>query len=120
VQSLFYGISPALIAIIALAASKLAPLTDASDLRLWVISGLVGVVTATGTVALLFIAAGLFLLLAGRSPGLASMALARIADRIANSVGGRARRGGERGHMVSVLPVLPQTLGQCQIRRRPR
>jgi len=65
VQSLFYGISPAVIAIIALAAWKLARLTDGSDKRLWVISVVVGVITAaTGTeVALLFIAAGLLLLL---------------------------------------------------------
>ncbi|HLQ16015.1 MAG TPA: chromate efflux transporter [Candidatus Eisenbacteria bacterium] len=65
VQSLFYGISPAVIAIIALAAWKLARLTDGTDRRLWVVSAVVGVVTAvTGTeVALLFIAAGLLLLL---------------------------------------------------------
>jgi chromate transporter len=64
VQSLFYGISPAVIAIIALAAWKLARLTDGIDKRLWVISILVGVFTAaTGTeVALLFVAAGLLLL----------------------------------------------------------
>jgi len=71
VQSLFYGISPAVIAIIALAAWKLARLTDGADRRLWVVSGLVGVVTAaTGTeVALLFIAAGLLLLLWDAPPG---------------------------------------------------
>ncbi len=65
VQSLFYGISPAVIAIIALAAWKLARLTDGNDKRLWVISVVVGVITAaTGTeVALLFIAAGVLLLL---------------------------------------------------------
>ena len=64
VQSLFYGISPAVIAIIALAAWKLARLTDRADGRLWVVSAAVGIVTAvTGTeVALLFIAAGLLLL----------------------------------------------------------
>jgi len=64
VQSLFYGISPAVIAIIALAAWKLARLTDGSDRRLWVVSAVVGIVTAaTGTeVALLFIAAGLLIL----------------------------------------------------------
>src|SRR2546428_1145722 len=65
VQSLFYGISPAVIAIIALAAWELGPLTDGRDRRLWVVSAVVGIVTAaTGTeVALLFIAAGLLLLL---------------------------------------------------------
>ena len=65
VQSLFYGISPAVIAIIVLAAWKLARLTDARDARLWIISALVGLVTAvTGTeVALLIIAAGLVILI---------------------------------------------------------
>lgn len=60
VQSLFYGISPAVIAIIVLATAKLARLTNAKDARLWVISAIVGVATAvTGTeVALLIIGAG--------------------------------------------------------------
>ena len=64
VQSLFYGISPAVIAIIVLATWKLARLTDARDPRLWAISAVVGAATAiTGTeVALLIIAAGLVIL----------------------------------------------------------
>lgn len=64
VQSLFYGISPAVIAIIVLAAWKLARLTDARDVRLWIISAVVAVITAvTGTeVAVLIIAAGLVIL----------------------------------------------------------
>jgi chromate transporter len=64
VQSLFYGISPAVIAIIVLATAKLARLTDRKDARLWVISAVIGVATAvTGTeVALLIIAAGLVIL----------------------------------------------------------
>ena len=64
VQSLFYGISPAVIPIVVLAAWKLARLTDGKEVRLWIISGLVGVVTAaTGTeVAVLIIAAGLAIL----------------------------------------------------------
>lgn len=64
VQSLFYGISPAVIAIIVLATAKLARLTDGKDPRLWVISAGIGVATAvTGTeVALLIIAAGLVIL----------------------------------------------------------
>lgn len=71
VQSLFYGISPAVIAIIVLAAWKLARLTDARDARLWAITILVGVVTAvTGTeVALLIVAAGLVILLWDAPPG---------------------------------------------------
>ena len=65
VQSLFYGISPAVIAIIVLATAKLARLTNAKDARLWVISTIVGIATAvTGTeVALLIIAAGILILL---------------------------------------------------------
>ena len=61
VQSIFYGVAPAVMAIIAFAAVKLARLTDGRDLRLWVISGAMLAVTAfTGAeIALLFIAAGL-------------------------------------------------------------
>ncbi len=71
VQSLFYGISPAVIAIVVLAAWKLARLTDAMDARLWVISVGVGVATAvTGTeVALLIVAAGLVILAWDAPPG---------------------------------------------------
>ncbi len=60
VHSLFYGIAPAVMAIIAIAAVRLAILTDKRDAKLWFISGVVGVVTAvTGTeVALLFVGAG--------------------------------------------------------------
>lgn len=65
VQSLFYGVSPAVIAIIVLAAVRLARLTDRRDPRLWVISAAVAAITAgTGTeVAFLFVAAGLIILL---------------------------------------------------------
>jgi len=61
VQALFYGIAPAVMAIIALAAVKLARLTDQHDPRLWGISAITLVVTAvTGAeIALVFIAAGL-------------------------------------------------------------
>jgi chromate transporter len=64
VQSLFYGIAPAVMAIIAVAAYKLGRLTNRRDGRLWVISAVVGLVTAiTGTeVAVLFIAAGLLMI----------------------------------------------------------
>src|SRR5437588_8857938 len=63
-QSLFYGIAPAVMAIIALAAVKLARLTDGTDKRLWAISLVVMAVTAiTGAeVAFLFIAAGLLMI----------------------------------------------------------
>jgi chromate transporter len=46
VQSLFYGIAPAVMAIITIAAVKLARLTDGRDLRLWVITAFVFVLTA--------------------------------------------------------------------------
>ena len=46
VQSLFYGIAPAVMAIIAIAAWKLVRLTDGKDRRAWAISGVVFTVTA--------------------------------------------------------------------------
>jgi chromate transporter len=64
VQSLFYGIAPAVMAIIAIAAWKLAQLTNRSDRRLWAISCVLAIVTAvSGTeIAILFIAAGLVMI----------------------------------------------------------
>ncbi len=64
VQGLFYGIAPGVMAIIAIAAVKLARLTNGHDARLWVITLVIGLVTAiTGTeVAILFIAAGLLMI----------------------------------------------------------
>jgi chromate transporter len=63
VQALFYGVAPAVMAIVALAAAKLARLTNRADRRLWAISLAIGAVTAaTGAeVALLFVAAGLLM-----------------------------------------------------------
>ncbi len=65
VQALFYGIAPAVMAVIAVAAVKLARLTNRVDVRPWVISAITGVVTAvTGTeIALLFVGAGLLMVL---------------------------------------------------------
>src|SRR5205809_4965353 len=56
VQALFYGIAPGVMAIIAVAAVKLARLTDRTEVRLWVISIATCVATAvTGAeIALLF------------------------------------------------------------------
>jgi chromate transporter len=70
VQSLFYGIAPAVMAVIAVAAVKLAGLTDKRDPKLWVITVVIGVATAvTGTeVALLFVAAGLGMILLEAPP----------------------------------------------------
>jgi chromate transporter len=63
VQALFYGIAPAVMAIIAVAAVKLARLTDGKDARLWAISIVTLLVTAaTGAeMALLFVGAGLLM-----------------------------------------------------------
>jgi chromate transporter len=63
VQALFSGIAPAVMAIIAVAAYKLARLTNRRDVRLWAISAVLAVVTAlTGVeIAVLFIAAGLLM-----------------------------------------------------------
>ncbi len=65
VQALFYGIAPAVMAIIAVAAIKLARLTNRSDPKLWVISAATLAVTAlTGAeIAWLFVAAGLAVML---------------------------------------------------------
>ncbi len=70
VQSVFYGMSPAVIAIIALATAKLARLTDGRDARLWVISAVVAAITAgTGTeVAFLFVGAGVVIMLRDAPP----------------------------------------------------
>ncbi len=70
VQGLFYGIAPAVMAIIALAAYKLARLTNRSDKRLWAISAVVGTVTAvTGAeIAVLFIGAGLLMVVLEAPP----------------------------------------------------
>jgi len=64
VQSLFYGIAPAVMAVIVVAAVKLARLTDGKDVRLWTISAITMAVTAaTGAeIALLFVGAGLVMM----------------------------------------------------------
>ncbi|MHB8510625.1 MAG: chromate efflux transporter [Actinomycetota bacterium] len=64
-QSLFYGIAPAVMAILVIAAIKLARLTNRKDSRLWVTSIIVLAVTAatSSEIALLFIGAGLFMML---------------------------------------------------------
>jgi chromate transporter len=64
IQSMFYGIALAVMAIIAFAAVKLAQLTDQKDVRLWAITVVIFAVTAlTGAeIALLFIGAGLLMI----------------------------------------------------------
>jgi chromate transporter len=94
VQALFYGIAPAVMAIIAIACYKLARLTNRRDWRLWTISGVLGVVTAwTGAeIALLFIAAGLVMIALDARP--------RWVRR-------RASRAGAMGLPLPVLVGLP-------------
>jgi chromate transporter len=74
VQALFYGIGPGVMAIIAVAAVRLARLTNDRDVRLWAISVITGVVTAvTGAeIALLFVAAGVVMMFWEAPPGIRS------------------------------------------------
>ncbi len=89
VQSLFYGIAPAVMPVIAVAALKLARLTNGRDVKLWIVAVAIGVVTAvTGAeVALLFVGAGLLMVVIEAPPrflrfprqgGAASVALAWV------------------------------------------
>jgi chromate transporter len=70
VQALFYGIAPGVMAIIAIAAYKLARLTNRKDGRLWAISAVTLLVTAVtqSEVALLFIGAGLLVVVIEAPP----------------------------------------------------
>jgi chromate transporter len=93
VQSLFYGIAPAVMAVIAVAAVKLARLTDKNDPKLWAITLVIGIVTAvTGAeVALLFAAAGLAMMLLEAPPLLRRL-----------NLGSRWDRGGPAGRLALV------------------
>jgi len=81
VQALFFGIAPAAMAIIALAAVKLARLTDQRDPRLWTISAITLLVTAvTGAeIALVFIAAGLLMVVWDAPPSFLRRGASRAA-----------------------------------------
>ena len=70
VQSLFYGIAPAVMAVIAIAAWKLVRLTDGKDRRAWAISAVVFAVTAvTGQEPIyLIIGAGLVMIMLDARP----------------------------------------------------
>jgi chromate transporter len=70
IQALFYGIGPAAIAIIALAAWKLAKSTDGKDPKLWSVSAVLMVITVVtqSELAWLFIVAGLLGILIYASP----------------------------------------------------
>jgi chromate transporter len=71
VQALFYGIGPVVIAIVALSAVRLARATVGSDRRLWLIFGIVALITvvARAEIALLFVVAGLIGVLLYLPPG---------------------------------------------------
>jgi chromate transporter len=70
VQAVFYGVAPGVMAIIAIAAYKLAKLTNRRDLRLWALSACLAIVTAvTGAeIAVLFLAAGLLMIVLDAPP----------------------------------------------------
>ncbi|WP_156688262.1 chromate efflux transporter [Mycobacterium sp. Marseille-P9652] len=70
VQALFYGIAPAVMAIITIAAIKLIKLTDRNDWRLWSISAAVFALTAlTGSEpVLVIVGAGLLMILLDARP----------------------------------------------------
>src|SRR5271156_5409060 len=72
VQSLFYGIAPAVMAIITIAAVKLVRMTDGHDWRLWIITGLIFALTAIpGSEPILaIIGAGLLMILLDARPSL--------------------------------------------------
>src|SRR5438477_2447977 len=60
VQALFYGIGPAVIAIVALSSVRLATKTVARDIRMWIIFAVIAVITflSRTEIALLFVLAG--------------------------------------------------------------
>jgi chromate transporter len=105
VQALFYGVAPTVMAIIALAAVKLARLTNRADRRLWAITLVIGVVTAvTGAeIALLFVAAGLLMVAWDAPP----RPLAWLRARLAHC----PDRAGAHAWPAVVLAATPALLG---------
>ena len=81
IQALFYGVGPAVIALILRGAWKLLRVTVRSDRRLWLIFAVVAVVTfvARSEVAVLFIAAGFVGVLIYARPALRGLPAAPIA-----------------------------------------
>ena len=99
VQSIFYGVAPAVMAIIAIAAWKLARLTDGRDRRLWALTVVIGVVTAvTGAeIALLFVGAGLLMILLDAPPAFlrrSHAAFVPVPIPVLGALGGWAASGG--------------------------
>ncbi len=71
VQALFYGIGPAVIAIVASSAFRLAKATVKTDRRMWFIFGIVALITivSRAEIALLFVVSGLVGILLYSPPG---------------------------------------------------
>src|SRR6266540_6498975 len=108
VQSLFYGIAPGVMAIIAIAAVKLARLTNRRDPRLWAISLVVGTVTAiTGAeIAVLFLAAGLVMIVLDAPPRSLRKSLRRVLERVLRLA---RLRGRSAPAVLAPLPLLAST-----------
>ncbi|MCB5291901.1 chromate efflux transporter [Arthrobacter sp. SO3] len=107
VQSLFYGIAPAVMGIITIAGYKLLKLTDRRDLRLWGISAAVFAVTAlTGPEPVpLILAAGIMMLLLDARPSSLRWPGSRNPKRPPNAGGGSTL------HSLSPALLLPALLG---------
>jgi chromate transporter len=125
VQSLFYGIAPAVMAIITLAAVKLVKLTDGRDWRLWAISATVfGLTAVTGSEPIaVILGAGLLMIgldarpdNAPATPLQTDRSGAGAHRRAAAAIGWGAVRGAGRGvgrtsgrgHPGGARTVLPQ------------
>jgi chromate transporter len=109
VQSLFYAIAPAVMAIITIAAVKLLRLTNRRDPRLWTVSVAIFAITAaTGSEpALLIIAAGLLLIALDARPAMRwPWRRARPAPRTASTDSGQANREEPPPAAVRSLPML--------------
>lgn len=112
-QALFYGIGPAVIAIIAIAAHRLARGTNKRDPLLWAVFGLMFGVTAwTGTeLGPLFIVAGLLTLLSRAWPGYRRAAILTAASVAAAVVIAGMEYAFDRSHhSAGGRPVLLQIL----------
>ena len=71
VQALFYGIGPVVIAIVAISALRLAKATVGTERRMWLIFGIVALITVVSRaeIALLFVVSGLIGILLYTPPG---------------------------------------------------
>jgi chromate transporter len=102
VQSLFYGIAPAVMAIIAIAACKLVRLTDGTDRRAWAISAVVFAVTAATGQEPIYLIIGAGLLMIGLDARPALRWPRRKAPR---------QDGGPPVHGIAALPLAWAALG---------